>query len=166
MMAEAAHSFVVDYRPEWVTRFEEERARLAEVFRDVDAVIEHVGSTAVPGLVAKPIIDICVGLRSLQHAEDHVDSRCAPAQARCDACQRRRIRSAIDTIARLTTPSSAAHTIVVHSTWLPAIAVPTVQSAGRPPSKSTGCSLQERGRLVETKTVTLSCAEVPSPGCA
>jgi GrpB-like predicted nucleotidyltransferase (UPF0157 family) len=49
---------VVAYDPEWPLRFERERTLLASVLAGTGALIEHVGSTAVPGLGAKPIIDI------------------------------------------------------------------------------------------------------------
>jgi len=60
---------VVAYDPDWLRRFEEERAVLAAVFADCEASIEHVGSTAVPGLGAKPVIDIMVGVATLVEAE-------------------------------------------------------------------------------------------------
>jgi GrpB-like predicted nucleotidyltransferase (UPF0157 family) len=61
--------FVVDYDPTWPERYQEERARIAETLRHVGVAIEHVGSTAVPGLAAKPIIDIMVGVRELTDGE-------------------------------------------------------------------------------------------------
>lgn len=58
-----------DYDASWAQLFDEEHARLAGVF-DGDAVgIEHIGSTSVPGLCAKPIIDVLVGLRELSLTE-------------------------------------------------------------------------------------------------
>jgi GrpB-like predicted nucleotidyltransferase (UPF0157 family) len=51
---------VVDYDVEWPRRFEHLRARIWTVVTDVAIRIEHVGSTAVPGLAAKPIIDMTV----------------------------------------------------------------------------------------------------------
>jgi GrpB-like predicted nucleotidyltransferase (UPF0157 family) len=51
---------VVDYDPRWSEMFEEEKARLLDALRDLDVQVEHVGSTAVPGLAAKPIIDILI----------------------------------------------------------------------------------------------------------
>lgn len=52
---------VVAYDPAWPARFEAARARLLDALRDVPVLaIEHVGSTSVPGLAAKPIIDIDV----------------------------------------------------------------------------------------------------------
>lgn len=49
---------VVDYDPRWPVRFAELRDRLWAVVDGHAAAIEHVGSTAVPGLAAKPIIDL------------------------------------------------------------------------------------------------------------
>lgn len=60
---------IVPYDRDWPHRFERERNVLRQVFRGTDAVIEHVGSTAVPGLGAKPIIDIMVGVPALQEVE-------------------------------------------------------------------------------------------------
>jgi GrpB-like predicted nucleotidyltransferase (UPF0157 family) len=52
--------------PGWPARFEEERAALLGAIGDwVCGGIHHVGSTAVPGLAAKPIIDILTGVRNL-----------------------------------------------------------------------------------------------------
>jgi GrpB-like predicted nucleotidyltransferase (UPF0157 family) len=49
---------VADYDPHWPVWFDEIRARLAPYLLDVPHVVEHVGSTAVSGLAAKPIIDV------------------------------------------------------------------------------------------------------------
>jgi GrpB-like predicted nucleotidyltransferase (UPF0157 family) len=57
---------VVPYDPCWPELFEEERARIEQAIGPWVKEIEHVGSTAVPGLAAKPIIDIMVGVRSLE----------------------------------------------------------------------------------------------------
>jgi GrpB-like predicted nucleotidyltransferase (UPF0157 family)/8-oxo-dGTP pyrophosphatase MutT (NUDIX family) len=51
---------IVDYDPEWPRLFAGLRERLLPALRDLPVEIEHVGSTAVPGLAAKPIIDIDV----------------------------------------------------------------------------------------------------------
>lgn len=53
-------STVVAYDPAWPHFFRSIRERLQELFVDSEALIEHVGSTAVPGLAAKPIVDIDV----------------------------------------------------------------------------------------------------------
>ena len=56
---------VDDYDPGWPSWFEEEAAILRDVLGSIAARIEHVGSTSVPGLVAKPVIDIQVSVVSL-----------------------------------------------------------------------------------------------------
>ena len=57
---------MVRYDPRWPVLFEEERARVEAAIGPWTLETEHVGSTAVPGLDAKPIIDIMVGVRSLE----------------------------------------------------------------------------------------------------
>lgn len=56
----------VDYDPQWAEMFEIEKGRLTEALGDVAARIEHIGSTAVSGLAAKPIIDIDVYVRAIE----------------------------------------------------------------------------------------------------
>jgi GrpB-like predicted nucleotidyltransferase (UPF0157 family) len=54
------------YDPNWPPRFEKERKQLEQAIGDqLSGGIHHVGSTAVPGLDAKPIIDILVGVKDL-----------------------------------------------------------------------------------------------------
>ena len=53
--------------------FRAERTHLATVSAGTEAVIEHVGSTAVPGLGAKPIVDIMVGVDTLSQAEARIE---------------------------------------------------------------------------------------------
>ena len=55
---------LIDYDPQWPARFARERERI-EAALGASAMVEHVGSTSVPGLAAKPIIDIMVGVRRL-----------------------------------------------------------------------------------------------------
>jgi GrpB-like predicted nucleotidyltransferase (UPF0157 family) len=51
---------IVDYDPSWPHRFEQEREQIARALGNRAQLIEHIGSTSVPGLAAKPIIDILV----------------------------------------------------------------------------------------------------------
>ena len=51
-------TLVEEYNPLWPVWFEQLKARLAGALHSVPHTIEHVGSTAVPGMTAKPIIDI------------------------------------------------------------------------------------------------------------
>jgi GrpB-like predicted nucleotidyltransferase (UPF0157 family) len=57
---------IVDYNPEWPKLFEQEKKLLEKLCAKGITAIEHVGSTAVPGLAAKPIIDIMIGVESLE----------------------------------------------------------------------------------------------------
>ena len=47
-----------EYRPEWPALFQQERRRIRAALGREDAAVEHVGSTSVPGLCAKPILDL------------------------------------------------------------------------------------------------------------
>ena len=63
---------LVPYDPDWPRRFDEERRVLATVFAGAEAVIEHVGSTAVPGLGSKPVIDVIVGVPGLAAVDERI----------------------------------------------------------------------------------------------
>ena len=52
------HITVVNYDPDWPRQFQAEAARIRAVLWDNCTAIYHIGSTAVPGLAAKPILDI------------------------------------------------------------------------------------------------------------
>jgi len=56
---------IVDYDPQWPILYEEEKASILGVIGDLVLDIQHIGSTAVAGLGAKPIIDIMVAIRGL-----------------------------------------------------------------------------------------------------
>src|SRR5690349_13612520 len=49
---------IVDYDPEWPRLFEREAERIRAALGETALILEHVGSTSVPGLAAKPRIDI------------------------------------------------------------------------------------------------------------
>ena len=59
---------MVPYDPEWVRLFAEEKARLQAVIGAYVLDIQHVGSTSVPGMVAKPILDIAIAVRNFEEA--------------------------------------------------------------------------------------------------
>jgi GrpB-like predicted nucleotidyltransferase (UPF0157 family) len=56
--------YLVPYDPHWPAPFEQERYSLGVAIEPWVVEVEHIGSTAVPGLDAKPVIDIMAGLRS------------------------------------------------------------------------------------------------------
>jgi GrpB-like predicted nucleotidyltransferase (UPF0157 family) len=57
-MNESPALIVVEYDPLWATLFTEFKASIWPHVKDIASAFEHVGSTSVPGLAAKPIIDI------------------------------------------------------------------------------------------------------------
>ena len=66
--------YVVPYDLRWPALFETERALLANALRPwLRGPIEHVGSTAVTGMPAKPVIDIMAGVESLEASRSALD---------------------------------------------------------------------------------------------
>lgn len=60
---------VVPYDPNWPARFEVERELLERILAPwLEGGVHHIGSTAIPGIAAKPIIDMMVGVRDLEEA--------------------------------------------------------------------------------------------------
>ena len=57
---------VISYNPIWPIQFESEKSAIESSLGDVVVGVHHVGSTAVEGLAAKPIIDIILEVRSLE----------------------------------------------------------------------------------------------------
>ncbi|HEY7280730.1 MAG TPA: GrpB family protein [Actinomycetota bacterium] len=64
---------LVEYDPAWPRVFDAEAQRIREALGDVLLRVDHVGSTAVPGLAAKPVIDIQVSVRSFVPFEAYAD---------------------------------------------------------------------------------------------
>lgn len=63
---------LTDHDPSWAESFEDEKGRLSAIFDGQAVGIEHVGSTSVPDLCAKPIVDVLVGLRELELSAEQV----------------------------------------------------------------------------------------------
>ncbi len=61
------------YDAEWRVEFEREKQLLLQAFGNKIVAIEHIGSTALPGAYAKPIIDINVAIRSLDEAPEFIN---------------------------------------------------------------------------------------------
>jgi GrpB-like predicted nucleotidyltransferase (UPF0157 family) len=65
---------VVPYDPEWPRRFETERALLEGVLGPwLQGGIHHIGATSIPGLAAKPIVDMMAGVRDFEEARAAFD---------------------------------------------------------------------------------------------
>ena len=65
---------IVAYDPDWPAMYEEEKRFLSNLLGDAIVAMEHIGSTAIPGLGAKAIIDVMAAVRRLADAE-----ACIPA---------------------------------------------------------------------------------------
>jgi GrpB-like predicted nucleotidyltransferase (UPF0157 family) len=64
---------IVEYDPRWVERFGAEQGAVTEVLDSwLAGPVEHVGSTAVPGLAAKPIVDMLAPVLSIRTAREAV----------------------------------------------------------------------------------------------
>ena len=64
---------ITQYDPTWPNAYAQEKALIMSYLNKADVVdIQHFGSTSVPGLAAKPIIDIIVGLRQFELAANYV----------------------------------------------------------------------------------------------
>jgi len=60
---------LVEYNPEWAELYLVEKAELERELGDELLGVEHVGSTAIPGMLAKPILDVAVAVNSLDGFE-------------------------------------------------------------------------------------------------
>ena len=61
---------LVPYQASWESSFQAEKNRILKAAGDFIHAIEHVGSTAIPGLSAKPIVDVMVGLKDFERDKD------------------------------------------------------------------------------------------------
>jgi len=67
------HVSIVPYDPNWPIMFAQERDHLLSCLpREMIGRIEHFGSTAIPGLAAKPIVDMLVEVRSLEETKSRI----------------------------------------------------------------------------------------------
>lgn len=65
---EAIH--LESYNKQWADRFRDEHQTLVREIGPFTAAIEHFGSTSVPGMTAKPIIDMLVGVENVLHSNE------------------------------------------------------------------------------------------------
>jgi GrpB-like predicted nucleotidyltransferase (UPF0157 family) len=63
---------LVEYDPRWGLRFEREAHRIRAALGARALLVEHAGSTSVPGLAAKPIVDIVLAVPFSSHEDDYV----------------------------------------------------------------------------------------------
>ncbi|MFE4525503.1 GrpB family protein [Cytobacillus firmus] len=65
--------FIEEYTSDWVKQFQEEREILKEIIGEKVIAIEHIGSTSVEGLGAKPILDIAIGVNDLEVVSEFIE---------------------------------------------------------------------------------------------
>lgn len=71
----SASVILEEYDSSWPAKFEEEKAHLVAIAGEWNyGSIEHVGSTAVPAMVAKPVIDVMFGVKSLEESKPAIDA--------------------------------------------------------------------------------------------
>lgn len=70
----AQHITVSDYRADWPMQFEKEKEKIWQILGDNCIAIYHIGSTSVPGLAAKPVIDIMAVVKSLERADETAEN--------------------------------------------------------------------------------------------
>ncbi|RKS75322.1 GrpB-like predicted nucleotidyltransferase (UPF0157 family) [Motilibacter peucedani] len=63
-----------DYDERWPVVYREHERRIRRALAPADVDVEHIGSTAVPGLAAKPIVDIVVAVDDITAEEDYLDA--------------------------------------------------------------------------------------------
>ncbi|WP_340436797.1 GrpB family protein [Ureibacillus thermosphaericus] len=64
---------IEDYNPDWSREFEQEKEKFLEILGNKIISIEHIGSTSVKGLGAKPILDIMVGVNNLDEVDEFIE---------------------------------------------------------------------------------------------
>ena len=68
------HITVVDYDPGWPLEYAREKEKIAAVLKNNCIALYHIGSTSVPGLAAKPVIDIKAAVRSLEQVDEAAEA--------------------------------------------------------------------------------------------
>jgi GrpB-like predicted nucleotidyltransferase (UPF0157 family) len=68
----AATIHLVEYDPQWPLLYEREARRIRTALGDRALQIEHTGSTSVPGLAAKPLVDIVLVVADSSHEDEYV----------------------------------------------------------------------------------------------
>ena len=72
-MQEQEPVVIVDYNPDWPAMYEQEKERIVVVIGNHIKDIQHIGSTSIAELAAKPVIDIMIGISDLALVEQCVE---------------------------------------------------------------------------------------------
>ncbi|MFE4924855.1 GrpB family protein [Streptomyces sp. NPDC056661] len=101
---------IVEYDPGWPARFAQEREKIATALGSTAIRIDHVGSTAVPGLPAKPIIDIDLSVNDIEDEATYL-----PALTDAGYCLR--VRQPGHRMVRTVTLDAQVHVCQTGSDW-------------------------------------------------
>ena len=71
---DSSHTQILPYQFSWKEKFESEKKIVQEIFGTEAFSIEHIGSTAIEGVLSKPIIDIAVLIDNHENAETFTES--------------------------------------------------------------------------------------------
>jgi len=63
-----------DHDERWAQDYREHRRRILAALAGLDVQVEHIGSTSVPGLAAKPVVDVVVAVPDVTAEEDYLDA--------------------------------------------------------------------------------------------
>jgi len=74
---------LTSYKKEWPVEFKKEKKRIEDLLGDKIIAIEHCGSTAVPNLDAKPVIDILVGVKTIKREGEYCNNRLDKLKGYC-----------------------------------------------------------------------------------
>ncbi|GLB61812.1 MULTISPECIES: GrpB family protein [Bacillaceae] len=64
---------IEEWHPNWSKQYENEKFKLKEILSEKVISIEHIGSTSIEGLVAKPILDIAIGVNDLEVVNEFIE---------------------------------------------------------------------------------------------
>jgi GrpB-like predicted nucleotidyltransferase (UPF0157 family) len=109
---------IAEYDPAWPERFADERAKIASALPQAIR-IEHIGSTSVPGLAAKPVVDIIVVVPDIDAPAVHTGLEAAGYQLRVRESGHRMYRTpALDVHVHLWTDPEDTERHLVFRDWL------------------------------------------------
>lgn len=72
-MNDLSHTILIPYQPDWKDKFGIENVKIKEIFGDKAMAVEHIGSTSILGLSAKPIIDIAVLIEKREDGDSFIE---------------------------------------------------------------------------------------------
>jgi len=73
-MNDISHTILLPYQPAWAKKFDQEKNKLLELFGAKALIVEHIGSTSIPGLSSKPIVDIAVLIEKGEEGDEFIES--------------------------------------------------------------------------------------------